>query len=126
MQKRVAAGVISAGHARAILSLDDPQAQERLAQRIVDEGLSVRSVEEIVLLRDDKPEKQPRRTTAKPVAPALRHLSDRLSDLFETRVKVEMGRNKGKITVEFATIDDLERIVKAMSPDAAPTRQTAD
>ena len=119
--------MLSAGHARALLSLDDPQAQERLAQRIVDEGLSVRSVEEIVLLGDDKPEKQARRpATAKPVAPALRHLSDRLSDLFETRVKVEMGRNKGKITVEFATIDDLERIVKAMSPDADSTRRSAD
>ncbi len=126
VQKRVAAGVLSAGHARALLSLNDPQAQERLAQRIVDEGLSVRSVEEIVLLGDDKPEKQARRPTAKPVAPALRHLSDRLSDLFETRVKVEMGRNKGKITVEFATIDDLERIVKAMSPDADSTRRSAD
>ena len=127
VQKRVAAGVISAGHARAILSLDDPQAQVRLAQRIVDEGLSVRSVEEIVALGDDKPAKQARKPTgAKPVAPALRHLSDRLSDLFETRVKVEMGRSKGKITVEFATIDDLERIVKAMSPDAATTRRPAD
>jgi ParB family chromosome partitioning protein len=126
VQKRLAAGVISAGHARALLSLDDPQAQERLADRIVAEGLSVRSVEEIVLLADDKPEKQARKpATAKPVAPALRHLSDRLSDLFETRVKVEMGRNKGKITVEFATIDDLERIVKAMSPDAASTRRSA-
>ena len=127
VQKRVAAGVISAGHARALLSLDDPQAQERLAQRIVAEGLSVRSVEEIVALGDDKPEKQSRKpATAKPVAPALRHLSDRLSDLFETRVKVEMGRNKGKITVEFATIDDLERIVKAMSPEAASARRSAD
>jgi ParB family chromosome partitioning protein len=127
VQKRVASGVISAGHARAILGLNDPQAQERLAQRIVDEGLSVRSVEEIVLLGGDKPEKQARKPgTAKPVAPALRHLSDRLSDLFETRVKVEMGRSKGKITVEFATIDDLERIVKAMSPDAASTRRSTD
>jgi ParB family chromosome partitioning protein len=126
VQKRVAAGVLSAGHARALLSLADPQAQERLAQRIVDEGLSVRSVEEIVLLGGDKPEKPARRPTAKPVAPALRHLSDRLSDLFETRVKVEMGRNKGKITVEFATIDDLERIVKAMSPDAVSARGSAD
>jgi ParB family transcriptional regulator, chromosome partitioning protein len=127
VQKRVAAGVISAGHARALLSLDDSQAQERLAARIVAEGLSVRSVEEIVALGDDKPEKQPRKQTgAKPVAPALRHLSDRLSDFFETRVKVEMGRTKGKITVEFATIDDLERIVKAMSPDAASTRRPSD
>jgi ParB family transcriptional regulator, chromosome partitioning protein len=126
VQKRVAAGVLSAGHARALLSLDDSQAQERLAQRIVAEGLSVRSVEEIVALGDDKPDKQARRpTTAKPVAPALRHLSDRLSDLFETRVKVEMGRSKGKITVEFATIDDLERIVKAMSPDADSSRRPA-
>jgi ParB family transcriptional regulator, chromosome partitioning protein len=123
VQKRLAAGVISAGHARSILSLNDPQAQERLAQRIVAEGLSVHAVEEIVALNDDKPEKQPRKpATAIPVAPALRHLSDRLSDLFETRVKVEMGRTKGKITVEFATIDDLERIVKAMSPEAAPRR----
>ncbi|HEY5395573.1 MAG TPA: ParB/RepB/Spo0J family partition protein [Trebonia sp.] len=118
VQKRVAAGVISAGHARALLGLDSPLAQERLAQRIVSEGLSVRTVEEIVTLNEDQSEKAARRpATAKPVAPALRHLSDRLSDLFETRVKVEMGRNKGKITVEFATIDDLERIVKAMSPE---------
>jgi ParB family chromosome partitioning protein len=118
VQKRIAAGVISAGHARALLGLDSPLAQERLAQRIVSEGLSVRTVEEIVSLGGDEPAKAARRPlTAKPVAPALRHLSDRLSDLFETRVKVEMGAKKGKITVEFATIDDLERIVKAMSPE---------
>ena len=120
VQKKLAAGVISAGHARALLSLNDPLEQERLAQRIVAEGLSVRSVEEIVSFSDDTPAKQSRKpATAKPVAPALRHLSDRLSDLFETRVKVEMGQRKGKIVVEFATIDDLERIVKAMSPEAA-------
>ena len=120
VQKRIAAGVISAGHARALLGLDSPLAQERLAKRIVEEGLSVRTVEEIVSLGgDDEPVRAARRpVTAKPVAPALRHLSDRLSDLFETRVKVEMGAKKGKITVEFATIDDLERIVKAMSPEA--------
>lgn len=127
VQKRVAAGVISAGHARALLSLDDPLAQERLAQRIVAEGLSVRAIEEIVALDDDKPEKPARRSpTAKPVAPALRHLADRLSDVFETKVKVELGRNKGKIVVEFATIDDLERIVKAMSPEAAGVSERVD
>ena len=127
VQKRVAAGVISAGHARALLSLDEPLAQERLAQRIVAEGLSVRSVEEIVALGDDPHGKQTRKpASAKPVAPALRHLSDRLSDLFETRVKVEMGRSKGKIVVEFATIDDLERIVKAMSPEAATRTRPAE
>ena len=120
VQKRVAAGVISAGHARALLSLNDGQAQERLAQRIVAEGLSVRAVEEIVTLGDDKPAKSSRKpSSSKPVAPALRHLADRLSDLFETKVKVELGRSKGKIVVEFATIDDLERIVKSMSPEAA-------
>ncbi|MCW2936033.1 MAG: parB-like partition protein [Actinomycetia bacterium] len=122
VQKRVAAGVISAGHARALLSIEDHQAQDRLAQRIVAEGLSVRAVEEIVALGDDSPGKAPRRPPAnRPVAPALRVLANRLSDRFETRVKVELGRSKGKITVEFATIDDLERIVKAMAPeDAAP------
>ena len=122
VQKRLAAGVISAGHARALLSLDNPLQQEHLAQRIVAEGLSVRSVEEIVSVRsaEDTTAKQSRKpAAAKPVAPGLRHLSDRLSDLFETRVKVEMGQRKGKIVVEFATIDDLERIVKAMSPEAA-------
>jgi len=124
VQKRVAAGVISAGHARALLSVDDPQAQERLAHRIVAEGLSVRAVEEIVAIGDDTPGKAPRRPAArKPVAPALRNLADRLSDVFETRVKVEFGRNKGKIVVEFATIDDLERIVKTMTPESASARQ---
>jgi ParB family transcriptional regulator, chromosome partitioning protein len=125
VQKRVAAGVISAGHARALLSLENPQAQERLAQRIVAEGLSVRAVEEIVTLGDEGPVKKTRKAPAsKPVAPALRVLADRLSDRFETRVKVELGRSKGKITVEFATIDDLERIVKAMDPDEAARRAT--
>jgi ParB family chromosome partitioning protein len=127
VQKRVAAGVISAGHARALLSLNDAQAQERLAQRIVAEGLSVRAVEEIVTLEDDKPAKSSRKpSSSKPVAPALRHLADRLSDLFETKVKVELGRNKGKIVVEFATIDDLERIVKSMSPEAAGATEQRD
>ena len=119
VQKRVAAGVLSAGHARALLSLENPQAQELLASRIVAEGLSVRAVEEIVALGgDDAPRKRPARGGRPPVAPGLRHLADRLSDLFDTRVKVELGRNKGKIVVEFASLDDLERIVKAMSPDA--------
>ena len=119
VQKRVAAGVLSAGHARAILGLENSQAQERLAQRIVAEGLSVRAVEEIVALGDDTPETPSRRPAAKrPVAPALRNLADRLSDVFDTKVRVELGRSKGKIVVEFGSIDDLERIVKTMAPES--------
>ena len=118
VQSKVAAGVLSAGHARALLGLEDPQAQERLAKRIVAEGLSVRAVEEIVSVGDDTHERQTRRPASKrPVAPALQHLAARLSDLFDTRVKVELGQNKGKIVVEFGSIEDLERIVKAMSAD---------
>ena len=117
VQKRVAAGVLSAGHARALLTVDDLQAQEQLAHRIVAEGLSVRAVEEIVALgaHDTKPPRK-QESRPKPVAPALRELADRLSDTFDTRVKVELGQRKGKIVVEFATLEDLERIVKTMTP----------
>jgi ParB family chromosome partitioning protein len=121
VQRRVAANVLSAGHARALLSLDSAEAQEHLAQRIVAEGLSVRAVEEIIALKDTDP-KTPmaRRGGKKPVAPALRVLADRLSDLYETKVHVDLGRRKGKIVVEFASLEDLERIVKAMAPEDAP------
>ncbi len=116
VQKRVAAGVLSAGHARALLGVDDPVAQEQLAHRIVAEGLSVRAVEEIVAL-GVRPTRSPRAPGAKaPVAPGLKDLADRLSDIFDTRVKVELGQRKGKIVVEFASLDDLERIVRSMSP----------
>ena len=120
VQKRVAAGVLSAGHARALLSLDDPAAQEQLAHRIVAEGLSVRAVEEIVAT-GARPARNPRTPAAKaPVAPGLRDLADRLSDVFDTRVKVELGQRKGKIVVEFASLEDLERIVRSMSPGLGP------
>jgi ParB family chromosome partitioning protein len=113
VQRRVAAGVLSAGHARALLGLDDNDRQETLAQRIVAEGLSVRATEELVALAltDDSPAKTAPKRRAKPHAPALADLADRLSDRFDTRVKVDIGRSKGKITIEFATVDDLERIV---------------
>jgi ParB family chromosome partitioning protein len=123
VQKRVAAGVLSAGHARALLGVEDPVAQEQLAYRIVAEGLSVRAVEEIVAL-GARPAKGPRTQGPKaPVAPGLKDLADRLSDIFETRVKVELGQRKGKIVVEFASLDDLERIVRSMSPSLAPARR---
>src|SRR3954454_15895139 len=117
VQRRVAAGVLSAGHARALLGLPSGDAIERLAQRIVAEGLCARTVEEIVAMGDmsaDDP--TPARRRKRPVAPRLTDLADRLSDRFETRVKVDLGKAKGKITVEFASIDDLERIVTLMDP----------
>ncbi|MFE0651553.1 ParB/RepB/Spo0J family partition protein [Streptomyces sp. NPDC059534] len=119
VQSRVAAGVISAGHARALLGVEDPEAQDKLAYRIVAEGLSVRSVEEIVTLMGSEPgapvkPKGPR--AGGRVSPALTDLASRLSDRFETRVKVDLGQKKGKIVVEFASMDDLERILSTLAP----------
>jgi ParB family chromosome partitioning protein len=113
VQRRVAAGVLSAGHARALLALERSEQQEVLAKRIVDEGLSVRSTEEAVklALSEEPQTKKPAAKRAKPHAPGLSDLAERLSDHFETRVRVEIGRRKGRILVEFATVDDLERIV---------------
>jgi ParB family transcriptional regulator, chromosome partitioning protein len=119
VQRRVAAGVLSAGHARALLSLDDVQEQDRLAQRIVAEGLSVRSVEEIVTLMASEPgaAKKPKGPRAgRRLSPALSDLASRLSDRFDTRVKVDLGQRKGKIVVEFASMDDLERILGTIAP----------
>lgn len=119
VQRRVAAGVLSAGHARALLSVEDSEEQDRLAHRIVAEGLSVRAVEEIVTLINSSS-----KSTSKPkspragarLSPALTDLASRLSDRFETRVKVDLGQKKGKIVVEFASIDDLERILGTLAP----------
>ena len=116
VQRRVAAGVLTAGHARALLSVDDADAQDHLAHRIVAEGLSVRAVEEIVTM-GVRPAKERRPAAKQPSPPALSDLADRLSDAFDTRVKVELGKRKGKIVVEFGSLEDLERIVSTMSPD---------
>ncbi|MFE9608210.1 ParB/RepB/Spo0J family partition protein [Streptomyces sp. NPDC006012] len=123
VQRRVAAGVLSAGHARALLSVEDSEEQDRLAHRIVAEGLSVRAVEEIVTLMGSRPQvtqrsKGPRAGTR--VSPALNDLATRLSDRFETRVKVDLGQKKGKITVEFASMEDLERILGTLAPGEGP------
>ncbi len=119
VQRRVAAGVLSAGHARALLSVEDSEEQDRLAHRIVAEGLSVRAVEEIVTLMGARPMSTTRakgpRAGAR-VSPALNDLATRLSDRFETRVKVDLGQKKGKITVEFASMEDLERILGTLAP----------
>lgn len=125
VQRRVAAGVLSAGHARALLGLDDPAAQEELAARIVAEGLSVRGTEEqVTMLGSATPKKRPA-PRKKLIMPGLDDLAKALSDRFDTRVKVELGRRKGKITLEFATVDDLERIVAIMAPDIA-SRKVVD
>ncbi|WP_159717902.1 ParB/RepB/Spo0J family partition protein [Actinomyces marmotae] len=115
VQRRLAAGVLSAGHARSLLGLPDHDAMETLAERIVSEGLSVRATEELVALHDEPG------TTAKPSSERSRSLplpalSTRLSDAFDTRVKVVRGAKKGKITIEFAGEDDLARLVEALAP----------
>ncbi len=115
VQRRVAAGVLSAGHARALLTIDDADLQDRLAARVTAEGISVRGLEEIVSLGPGQTSAT-RSQRNRPTAPGLADLSERLSDRFETRVKVELGKAKGKITVEFASLDDLRRIVEVMDP----------
>lgn len=119
VQRRVAAGVLSAGHARAVLGLEDAGAQEDLAARIVAEGMSVRGAEEAVTLSRGEPAPSAKRAPArKPLhAPGLQDLAERLSDAYDTRVKVELGKRKGRIVVEFGSVDDLERIAQLMGRD---------
>lgn len=124
VQRRLAAGVLSAGHARALLGLPDVAAMERLAQRIVAEGLSVRATEELVALHDE-PQAQdaPRRAAGSRTrrSAPLPALSTRLSDAFDTRVKVTRGSKKGRITIEFAGDEDLARIVETLVPGTTLT-----
>ena len=115
VQRRVAAGVLSAGHARALLSVENAEIQDRLASRVVSEGISVRGLEEIVAVGEHG-RATDRVQRRRPTAPGLTDLADRLSDRLETRVKVDLGRTKGKITVEFASMEDLQRIVDVMDP----------
>jgi ParB family chromosome partitioning protein len=114
VQRRVAAGVLSAGHARALLSLTDEKEIEALANRIVAEGLTVRAVEEIVSTGAAKL-KGGSVKRGKILAPRLKEISDQLSDTLDTRVNVELGKQKGKIVIEFATMEDLERITKIIN-----------
>ncbi|MEU7644294.1 ParB/RepB/Spo0J family partition protein [Streptomyces huasconensis] len=126
VQRRVAAGVLSAGHARALLSVDDSEEQDRLAHRIVAEGLSVRAVEEIVTLMGSRPQSTPKAKGPRAgtrLSPALTSLATRLSDRFETRVRVDLGQKKGKIVVDFASLEDLERILSTLAPGEGPVLQ---
>ena len=113
VQRRIAAGVLTAGHARALLSLTNENEIEKLANKIVAEGLSVRAVEELVALgsKSDKPKKV---APTKAPSPLLKEISDQLGDSLDTRVNIDLGKEKGKITIEFADLEDLQRIAKAI------------
>jgi ParB family chromosome partitioning protein len=117
VQRRVAAGVLSAGHARALLSLPDAAAMERLAQKIVAEGMSVRATEEAVTLYQD-PTKQPKNNVPRPGArhERLDYLASSLSDRLDTNVKISLGVRKGKVSIEFASVEDLNRIMDVLAP----------
>ena len=111
VQRKVAAGVLSAGHARALLSLVDSQEIELLANRIVAEGLNVRAIEEIVAMNSGKP-KERKSTRSVEQVPLLKEIGELLGNRLDTRVIVDLGQQKGKITIEFAILEDLERITK--------------
>ncbi len=117
VQRRVAAGVLSAGHARALLALEGgSDRQEELAARIVAEGMSVRATEEAVTLANHGNAGTPPAPRRKPIhMPGLQDVAERLSTAFDTRVTVSLGKRKGKIVVEFGSVDDLQRIVDLMS-----------
>ncbi|SRR5690625_550929 len=129
VQRRVAAGILSAGHARALLSLEaGAEAQEQLAARIVAEGMTVRATEEAVVLANragaDAAAGAEAPKRRKPIEmPGLQRVADRLSNDFDTKVTVNLGKRKGKIVVEFSTVDDLERILRLMNVEEG---QSAD
>ena len=128
VQRRVAAGVLSAGHARALLAVEPPERQDELANRVVAEGISVRALEELVSLGDTGPGQARRVRRATVDAPGLTEIAERLAGRYETRCKVELGKRRGKIIVEFASLDDLQRILAVMEGghEAAETRTSAD
>ena len=141
VQRRIAAGVITAGHAKALLSLESAAAQQRLADRVVAEGLSVRATEEAARLLQDEGGDAPagggggsRSGSRRLQVPGLVELQDDLSDALEARVRIAMGAKKGKLTVEFLSVNDLERIVGIIadglgspaSRTAAPAAETTE
>lgn len=113
VQQKVAAGVISAGHARALLGLADAAAIEKLAHRIVAEGLSVRAIEEIIAI--SKPSTKKSGKSSKKSSPELKDLADQLGDVLDTRVRIESAGGKGEIIIEYAGAEDLQRLFKLIS-----------
>jgi ParB family chromosome partitioning protein len=120
--------VLSAGHARALLGLEDAEAMDKLAQRIVNEGLSVRATEEAVAISDSDPAASTprRRPRAGGHHAELDDLATRLADRLDTRVNISLGRSKGKISVEFASVEDLNRILAILAPEERKAFQTKE
>ena len=119
LHNKVASGVISAGHARTLLRFKEPEEMERFAERVIQEGLSVRSLEEIFALwekgHDEEKAKRTRQASLKAVTPPhVEEWATALADRLDTTVKVDVGKRKGKIVVEFASVEDLERIIEQM------------
>ncbi|WP_299036802.1 ParB/RepB/Spo0J family partition protein [uncultured Pseudokineococcus sp.] len=125
VQRRLAAGVLSAGHARALLGLPDAAAMERLAQRVVAEGLSVRSTEEAVATGEGVA-KPRRRLSAAPRDERAEAVASALSERLETRVTISVGRRKGRMTVEFAGREDLERILGVLAVEGVSGADEGD
>jgi ParB family chromosome partitioning protein len=120
VQSKVAAGVLSAGHAKAILGLPTHQAMEAMAHRVIAEGMSVRSTEEAVsMAQSDVPAPHRKQSQKRLVPEAAREVAEAMSDRLETRVKVDVGSRKGKITIEFATLEDLARIAEIVNGPAS-------
>ena len=125
VQRRVAAGVLSAGHARALLGLENAEAMDKLAQRIVNEGMSVRATEEAVAISDgDGPAAARRKPRPGGNHAELDDLASRLADKLDTRVNISLGRTKGKISIEFASVEDLNRILDILAPEERKAFQT--
>lgn len=116
VQLKIAAGTISAGHAKALAGVDDHEAQEQLAKRIVAELLSVRAVEEIVQMHEPDKKKPRKPRPGSRISPAVTDLADRLSDRYDTRVTVNVLGGRGKVVVEFGSLEDLDRILELMAP----------
>ena len=125
VQRRVAAGVLSAGHARALLGLENAEAMDKLAQRIVNEGMSVRATEEAVAISDgDSPAAARRKPRPGGNHAELDDLASRLADKLDTRVSISLGRSKGKVSIEFASVEDLNRILDILAPEERKAFQT--
>jgi ParB family chromosome partitioning protein len=114
VQQKLASGVLSAGHARALLGLSDAATIEKLAARIVSEGLSVRAIEEIISSGAPKGQSTKKPKQTKSATPELQEIAERIGDALDTRVSIQGSAKKGTIVIEFAGAEDLKRITKAL------------